>query len=412
VAIGLLYYFGNVYQRAYYTALGVIPEDLQFSVQAMLAESPDAIFLPLWFLLVCGLIVLLVLGWAGQSLSGPRHAARRSKVIFWLLGSGLVLLLLGFPVFLWEENLPTLPGGWAAQFVPAMLVALGATLAFFAVQLRLTHDGRTHDRPARTGDRLWLSGGALLLGLLTMTLFFTMARYASMAGVSNAVATAQDHYRKSQHVLVHSRVILQHHAQGIRYQDLGDRAGPYRYVVPWEVTAVRVTLNRPGSSAVCESATWPFSPGCSSMFSQPFSVIEVSPVSVAAAKCCNVVGTWPVLTKSTLPPAGSPTFAVGTWISGAVRPSSEPSPTSTLPSAGPLADAVLRTDPVAVVPVGWLPGTPATPAPVLAPRCRGQRGNHRCHGKASGDHRRHGVGPPLPSVQLAGPQRGTPVRKR
>lgn len=133
----------------------MILEDLQFSVQAMLAESPDAIFLPLWFLLVCGLIVLLVLGWAGQSLSGPRHAARRSKVILWLLGSGLVLLPLGFSVFFWEKNLPTLPGGWAAQFVPAMLVALGATLAFFAVQLRLTHDGGTHDRPGRTGDRLW-----------------------------------------------------------------------------------------------------------------------------------------------------------------------------------------------------------------------------------------------------------------
>ncbi|MDX3761113.1 hypothetical protein [Streptomyces sp. AK02-04a] len=43
----LLSYFGNVYQRAYYTTLGVIPEDLQFSVQAMLAESPDAVFLPL-----------------------------------------------------------------------------------------------------------------------------------------------------------------------------------------------------------------------------------------------------------------------------------------------------------------------------------------------------------------------------
>ncbi|MFF1474603.1 hypothetical protein [Streptomyces mirabilis] len=133
------------------------------AVQAMLAESPDAIFLPLWFLLRYGLIVLLVLGWAGQSLSGPRHAARRSKMTLWLLGSGLVLLLLGFPAFFWEKNLPTLPGGWAAQFVPAMLVALGATLAFFAVQLRLTHDGATHDRPGRTGDRLWLSGGALLL---------------------------------------------------------------------------------------------------------------------------------------------------------------------------------------------------------------------------------------------------------
>ncbi|MFD7375113.1 hypothetical protein [Streptomyces mirabilis] len=29
--------------------------------------------------------------------------------------------------------------------------------------------------------------------------------------------------------MVHSRVIVQHHAQGIRYKDLGGRAGPYRY---------------------------------------------------------------------------------------------------------------------------------------------------------------------------------------
>ncbi|MFD8131396.1 hypothetical protein [Streptomyces mirabilis] len=35
-------------------------------------------------------------------------------MILWLLGSGLVLLLLDFPVFFWEKNLPTLPGGWAA----------------------------------------------------------------------------------------------------------------------------------------------------------------------------------------------------------------------------------------------------------------------------------------------------------
>ncbi|MFB7444849.1 hypothetical protein [Streptomyces mirabilis] len=74
MAIGLPYYFGNVYQRAYYTTLGVIPEDPQFSVQAMLAESPDAIFLPLWFLLVCGLIVLLVLGWGDSRSAG--HGTR------------------------------------------------------------------------------------------------------------------------------------------------------------------------------------------------------------------------------------------------------------------------------------------------------------------------------------------------
>ncbi|SOD65188.1 hypothetical protein SAMN06272781_0037 [Streptomyces sp. 1222.2] len=51
VAFALLYYFGSLYVREYYSALGVVPEDLGMSVQNVVASSTKAIFLPLCLLL-------------------------------------------------------------------------------------------------------------------------------------------------------------------------------------------------------------------------------------------------------------------------------------------------------------------------------------------------------------------------
>ncbi|MFF4350361.1 hypothetical protein [Streptomyces sp. NPDC001530] len=229
VVIGLLYYFGSTYTQAYYATLGVPSQDLQFSFQGIVAKSPKAIFLPLWFLLVCGLIVLLVLGWVGQALAVPEHAARRRTVIRWLLSVGLVLVLLGFPIFFWDQLLSSLPGGWWRQFLSPLVVALGATLAFFAVQLRLGQGRGVRNRQARTGDRLWLASGALLIGLLTMSLFFEVAWYTAEAGRTDAVRNAEGGYLDSPQVLIHSRVPLSQHAQSIGFTDLGSGTGPYRY---------------------------------------------------------------------------------------------------------------------------------------------------------------------------------------
>ncbi|MFC9295930.1 hypothetical protein ACFTWH_07345 [Streptomyces sp. NPDC057011] len=229
IVLGLLYYFGSTYTEAYYATFGVPTADLQFSVQAYLVKSPGAIFFPLWFLLFCGLAVLLALGWAGRLLARPGREGRRGTVTAWLLAAGLLLVLAGFPVFFWEDRLPRLPRGWLREFAPCLAVALGATLAFFAVQLHLGAAPERPGRESRTADRLWLAAGALLLGVLTMSLFFGMARYVAMAGRTEALGDAERGYVSSPRVVVYSRVPVSHHAPGIEFEDLGSGRAPYRY---------------------------------------------------------------------------------------------------------------------------------------------------------------------------------------
>lgn len=230
VVLGLLYYFGCTYTDAYYGHLGVPANDLQLSVQAYVVKSPDAVFFPIWLLLMCGLAVLLVLGWAGRALAVPGREAVRRTVTGWLLAFGLILVLAGFPVFFWEDWLPRLPSGWLSNFGPCLVVALGATLAFFAVQMHLNKSRDELGRPARTGNRLWLAGGALLIGLLTLSLFFAVARYAAMAGQAKADRVVATGYTdESPRLIVHSSVPIPHHADAIEFNDLGRGSAPYRY---------------------------------------------------------------------------------------------------------------------------------------------------------------------------------------
>lgn len=244
VVVGLLYYIGSVYAKAYYTTLGVLPEDLGFSFQGTLANSPSALFLPLWLLLVGGLVVVLLLGWVGRRLARPGTAARRRVVIRALLAAGLVMVVLGVPVFF--ENrllLPLLNSSGVRELAPALVMALGATLAFFAVLLHLgqtpgtgrgtgTGTGTGAEAQAgalRSGDRLWLAGGALLLGVLTLSLLFDMVRYVEALGRGNAMSFVRDGYPGASYVVVHSRAPLTTNAPDIALIDHGDAVEGFRY---------------------------------------------------------------------------------------------------------------------------------------------------------------------------------------
>ncbi|MGW5343968.1 hypothetical protein [Streptomyces sp. HUAS TT3] len=230
VVLGLLYYFGSTYTDAYYAYFGIPASDLQLSLQTYVVKSPDAVFFPLWLLLICGLVVLLVLGSVGRALAVPGREALRRRVTGCLLALGLLLVLAGFPAYFMERRLPQLPSGWMRDFLPCLVVALGATLAFFAVQMHLgrSRDGELH-KGARMGDRLWLVGGTLLIGLLAMSLFFAMARYAAQAGWADAKSLASSDYLDSPRVVVHSKVRIPHHLKAIVVDDQGAGAAPYRY---------------------------------------------------------------------------------------------------------------------------------------------------------------------------------------
>ncbi|MFK0255591.1 hypothetical protein [Streptomyces sp. NPDC090445] len=231
VALGLLYYFGSTYTDAYYAYFGIPTSDLQFSVQKYVVESPAAVFFPLWLLMICGLVVLLVLGSVGRALAVPGREAVRRRVTACLLAIGSLLLVLGgFPAYFMEGRLPPLPSGWLREFLPCLVVALGATLAFFAVQLHLSRGSDEPGRRERTGDRLWLAGGALLIGLFAMSLFFAMSRYAAQAGTTAAAELKAGGYvAHSPRVVVHSKVSLPHHLGGIKFKDRGPGSAPFRY---------------------------------------------------------------------------------------------------------------------------------------------------------------------------------------
>ncbi|MEV0000283.1 hypothetical protein [Streptomyces sp. NPDC050848] len=240
--IGLLYYFGSVYTDAYYTAFGVPSTDLQLSVQAYLAKSPEAVFGPVWFLLICGLAVLLVLGRVGHVLARPGKEGRRRTVCRWFLVVGLLMALLGFPVFFgYRIPLPLPESWWGTRYVPPLVVALGATLAFFAVRQRLQRSAGNPDRHAVTAERMWSAGGALLIGLLAMSLFFGTSQYVADSGETDAWTAIEGGHVDSLPVVVYSRIAIVHHAKGITHQDMGTGKDSYRY----QYTGFRLLVKSP-----------------------------------------------------------------------------------------------------------------------------------------------------------------------
>ncbi|MDT9697914.1 hypothetical protein [Streptomyces sp. P17] len=241
VTFALLYYFGSLYIKAYYSTLGVLPEDLGFSVQGIVASSTSAIFVPLCGLLAGGLVVFLVFGWLGRALAGPDRAVRRRTAIVWLLTLGVALMMLGLPVF-FTDLVSLFPEGWARRFIPALMVAVGATLAICAVHLRLSESTGIRVRAAPAAERTWLAGGTMLIGLLTVSLFFAMAQYVADIGRGDAQLDAEEGYRDTPWVVVHSKVPLAHHAKNIRFRDYGSENAPYRY----EYKGFRMLAKAPG----------------------------------------------------------------------------------------------------------------------------------------------------------------------
>ncbi|MEU2062157.1 hypothetical protein [Streptomyces sp. NPDC013455] len=229
ITLALLYYFGSLYIRAYHSTLGVVPEDLGMSVQNVMANSTSAIFFPVCALLTGGLIVFLFFGLAERALAGPRLAVHRRTAILLMLAVGMAMVFVNFPALFSDLTIP-FPAGWPEVFLPALLVAVGATLGLCAVHLRLNQgtDLRGAPRSAES-DRVWLAVGALLIGMLTVSLFFDMAQYAAVVGRSNARHDAERGYDDKPTVVVHSRVLLTHHARDIDFEDHGSGSGPYRY---------------------------------------------------------------------------------------------------------------------------------------------------------------------------------------
>jgi hypothetical protein len=76
---------------------------------------------------------------------------------------------------------------------------------------------------------MWSAGGALLIGLLALSLFFGTTRYVVMQGETLASNEIQGGFQESLPVVVYSRIPIVHNATAIGYRDMGVGKGPYRH---------------------------------------------------------------------------------------------------------------------------------------------------------------------------------------
>ena len=239
VVVGLLYYFSSTYKNAYFSFFGVRPGELGLSTQDYLLGSPSAVFLPLWFLLTCGLLGLLLavlvrsrlpgtgrLPGPGPGVSARRGPGRSRAAAAGAAAVGAAMLLMGWAVFLqppwWRAVVVRLPPGWRRDLLPPLVVVLGAVLLLLVLRPDTTAT------TTAAGDRTRATARGLLIAVLILGLFFDAAQYAAGAGRAQARDVAAG-FPRSTRVLVLSRYPVSHYAEGIGYRDLGAGRGPYRY---------------------------------------------------------------------------------------------------------------------------------------------------------------------------------------
>ncbi|MFJ7912003.1 hypothetical protein [Kitasatospora sp. NPDC096204] len=232
VVVGLLYYVGRTYTTSYYGHLGVPTSDLELSRESYLTVSPTALFLPLWALLWCALLVLALFALVEHRLARPREKPLRQRAAAAFGLAGGLLLLTGFLVFTqppwWTHSvLSLLAPGWPRTVIPPLVVALGATLALFS--LRLYRAGLRERGSPLAGGRIPMLAGAVLIGLLTMSMFFSLSHYADEVGDDQASRDSEAGFARRVSVLILSRSLIAHDASGIGFRDLGDSGGPFRY---------------------------------------------------------------------------------------------------------------------------------------------------------------------------------------
>jgi hypothetical protein len=226
VVFALLFYFGYTYRSAYYAYFGLRVSELGFSPQDYLLGSPEAIFLPLWVLLVLGVVGVLAFRLLERWLSRHEAGERRRLIYRVFASAGIGLLLFSFPVFLepawWQRAMAVLlPKGWLRPLLPSFLVAVGAILLLSAMYLRRG--------PHRSGGNFWGIKEGLILAWILLTVFFAMARYAHGAGTSEAHQDVMRNFSGMTRVLVHSRQPIFPSAPNVHCEDRGAAYLPYRY---------------------------------------------------------------------------------------------------------------------------------------------------------------------------------------
>ena len=175
---GLLFYFGYVSSRSYFSYFGVDVDVLGLSSQDFVMRSPGALFIPVTILLLIAAVLIVAHRLLRRWLSRG-SARRRRRVIGTLAIAGTVLILAGIvAAFL----LPVI-GDWPLYpFLTPFLLAVGSGLAGYAASTARVFSGGTQGR----------SVVVLLVVIMVAATFWTTATVAEWWGRGDARTTASD----------------------------------------------------------------------------------------------------------------------------------------------------------------------------------------------------------------------------
>lgn len=225
LATALLYYFGwakTYTQMAYF---GVDESVLQLSVQDYLLRSVDSIFVPAITVLAIAIASLLTLTLVlrSQRVTRRRWFTRSAVGMTGALGA----LSLAFGIF--SAHFRQVG---AYTLIP-MSITVGTTALASAVYLYRnllqtpTQIATVHS-PNGSTNRLWVITTTVALGIIILSLFWTVAVYASSVGEERARQAARALDRRIS-VVVFSPRALNIHGPGIQESQAGGEDSAYRY---------------------------------------------------------------------------------------------------------------------------------------------------------------------------------------
>jgi hypothetical protein len=177
----LMVYFGWAFTSATYRTFGIDDTVLGLSIQDYLFRSINETFRPTVLLL---LVILIVIPAHLGLIKVTRQRGWRKRTVPPLAAAGIALTIIGLLGFL---SVVTYRVAW--PLVP-MSLGLGVLLIGYAISLWRATSG-TQLRPLGDSDGIDIVVRVMFAGLLVLTLFWSVAKYAQIHGVEYALQLAQ-----------------------------------------------------------------------------------------------------------------------------------------------------------------------------------------------------------------------------
>jgi hypothetical protein len=187
--VALLYYFGYVRTSSFYSFFGLDVESLSLSYEDFLLRSIQAVYVPFGILLLLTFTVVWARYWTLRAIRLQKYTKTLRRIAYISAVLGMLVFTLGVAgivtsILSWPLLTPLLLGGGALIF--------GGGFALLLAQRKASHPDARYPRRVSV---------TVLIGVVTLSLFWAAQDYALGFGRGRAYAVSRDLGRLPQIVI-------------------------------------------------------------------------------------------------------------------------------------------------------------------------------------------------------------------